>query len=380
MSISEIPPVKITFTTPQDISDEILGGTLSFCKEIGYKPNIIMLTYFWAGLLLSLKDQLYEHNLTEKVLACYTRSLGCLFPKITEDGKTIEQVQDMLQLYWTNLSRDFELLNTEAEVSAFLQIASELNNQDSIASSYLLNKDPQKPFLKISSAIHSSIHRILHQIDNGFGIEYRGILGQIRISNNHQQVATARTENNPPKQSPQKAATTSQPREAISIPWRKIIVWGLVIIAILFVIIHENAPDRTESISSSQQSTLVAVQEPQSGTVLFGTEKFNESELTITASSSESCVVKLKTSSGTTRLSFYVRAGDTVTVGVPAEHLYVYFASGQTWYGEDHLFGDSTSYSKDDQLLDFKQYSWEYTLYPVSYGNFSETPIDPEDF
>ena len=79
-------------------------------------------------------------------------------------------------------------------------------------------------------------------------------------------------------------------------------------------------------------------------------------------------------------MSFYVRAGDTVTVGVPCEYLYVYFASGDTWYGTSHLFGEDTSYSMDDTICDFTEYTWEYTLYPVSSGNFSQTPIDEDEF
>lgn len=119
---------------------------------------------------------------------------------------------------------------------------------------------------------------------------------------------------------------------------------------------------------------------PRSGDILSGSECFDGSELTITADSGSSYVVKLKTPSGVERLSFYVRAGDTVTIGVPAEYLYVYFASGDTWYGKSRLFGDETYYSMDDEVLDFTEYTWEYTLYPVSSGNFSETPIDPDDF
>lgn len=119
---------------------------------------------------------------------------------------------------------------------------------------------------------------------------------------------------------------------------------------------------------------------PRSGDILSGSECFDGSELTITADDSASCVVKLKTPSGAERLSFYVRAGDTVTIGVPAEYLYVYFASGEIWCGKSLLFGDDTYYSMDDEILDFTQYTWEYTLYPVNSGNFSETPIDPEEF
>ena len=120
--------------------------------------------------------------------------------------------------------------------------------------------------------------------------------------------------------------------------------------------------------------------EPRSGTILSGVEYFNGSKITISASSSESCVVKLKTPSEVEVLSFYVRAGETVTVGVPKEYLYVLFASGDVWYGKDDLFGENTSYSKDDEICNFVDYTLEYTLYPVSSGNFSQTPIDEDEF
>ena len=90
--------------------------------------------------------------------------------------------------------------------------------------------------------------------------------------------------------------------------------------------------------------------------------------------------MKLKNSSGTERISFYVRAGETVTVGVPAEYLYVYFASGDIWYGKSNLFGSETHYSKDSKICNFTRYTCEYTLYPVNNGNFSETPIDEDEF
>lgn len=125
---------------------------------------------------------------------------------------------------------------------------------------------------------------------------------------------------------------------------------------------------------------LTPVSEPASGTILYGDECFDGSELTITSSGSDSCYVKLKNSYNETILGFYVRAGETITIGVPAEYLYVYFASGDTWYGMDDLFGSDTAYSMDDEILDFTSYTWEYTLYPVTNGNFSETPIDASDF
>lgn len=162
------------------------------------------------------------------------------------------------------------------------------------------------------------------------------------------------------------------PKNEKPFPWGKLI-FGIAIFVVIIGII-------VSSISGNTDSGLTPMIEPRSGAILSGSEVYDGSEITVTASGGESCVVKLKNRYGIERMSFYVRAGDTVTVGVPSEYLYVYFASGDTWYGMEHLFGKKTSYSMDDEICDFTEYTWTYTLYPVSNGNFSETPIDAEDF
>lgn len=120
---------------------------------------------------------------------------------------------------------------------------------------------------------------------------------------------------------------------------------------------------------------------PASGSILSGRE-YDESEITITADSSCDYVVALKDYWESEYLAFYVRAGTTVTVGVPARTLRVYFASGTEWYGygKGLMFGKNTVYSKDDDLLDFSEYTWEYELQPVYDGNFSETPSNEDEF
>lgn len=127
---------------------------------------------------------------------------------------------------------------------------------------------------------------------------------------------------------------------------------------------------------------LKPVSMPESGTILSGEETKWKSEISVTASYGSSYVVSLKTVSGEERVSFFVRSGDTVTIGVPREKLYVYFACGDTWYGYGRglMFGEDTVYSKDDELLDFSKYSWEYTLYPVTNGNFEESPSSEYEF
>lgn len=128
-------------------------------------------------------------------------------------------------------------------------------------------------------------------------------------------------------------------------------------------------------------NSVKPIKRPANGSILQGHE-YSGSEITITADSDYDYVVSLKSYSGESYLSFYVRAGETVTVGVPAKYLYVYFASGKEWYGygKGLMFGKYTCYSKDDEALDFTEYTWKYTLYPVTNGNFSETPIDGDEF
>lgn len=76
MSLSEAPSIKIKYSTPQDISDEVLGGVIHFCRDTGYKQNMMMLTFFWSSFLLASKKTLDENGILSDTLNCYTRSLG----------------------------------------------------------------------------------------------------------------------------------------------------------------------------------------------------------------------------------------------------------------------------------------------------------------
>lgn len=141
----------------------------------------------------------------------------------------------------------------------------------------------------------------------------------------------------------------------------------------------------TEATSTTPAICLVcremkALPLPASGQVFIGADQYCDSYLTITSSSTESCYIKLKDENKNDVFSFFVRAGDSVEVPVPAETLYAYFSYGKDWYGPEYIFGEGTSYSMDDEPLDFYNYTYQYTLQPVVDGNFSETPIDQEDF
>ena len=150
-------------------------------------------------------------------------------------------------------------------------------------------------------------------------------------------------------------------------------------IVLLVIILVGIIGDINDKINDPDRN-LTPVSEPASGTIFVGSNHRNASQITITAPMDQSCVVKLKTSNGQTKLYFYVRAGDTVTIGVPCQHLYVYFACGKTWYGNENLFGSKTTYSMDSSICDFSNYTWEYTLQKTQNGNFSQKYINENDF
>jgi hypothetical protein len=62
----------------------------------------------------------------------------------------------------------------------------------------------------------------------------------------------------------------------------------------------------------------------------------------------------------------------------------LYYASGVTWYGRTHLFGDETQYSKADTIFTpddiGREQSWEVELVKQIGGNLSTSSADAEDF
>ena len=119
----------------------------------------------------------------------------------------------------------------------------------------------------------------------------------------------------------------------------------------------------------------------KNGQVFIDMNPNKNSTLTINNTSGSSDVyIKLKNSRKSDVFSFYVYKGSNIAVAVPSGKFNVYFSYGTEWYGPNYGFGKDGRYSKDNELLDFSEYEFSYTLYPVEYGNFSETPISNSEF
>jgi len=79
------------------------------------------------------------------------------------------------------------------------------------------------------------------------------------------------------------------------------------------------------------------------------------------------------------------RSGHQVDMRVPFGTYVVKYASGQKWYGYQHLFGPDTAYNKADQMFAFRREGnqikgFSITLYAVPGGNVSSLPINSKDF
>ncbi len=88
---------------------------------------------------------------------------------------------------------------------------------------------------------------------------------------------------------------------------------------------------------------------------------------------------------GRPALTLFVRGGETEKIKVPLGTYELRYASGDKWYGYEHLFGKNTSYSKADKTFTFQVQDnsvngYTVTLYRVANGNLRTSRIGKADF
>ena len=146
-----------------------------------------------------------------------------------------------------------------------------------------------------------------------------------------------------------------------------------------FPLDHEwvEATDTTPKTCSICQK-MEAMPLPENGKV-FIRPYSGGSKLTIKSGPSKATYVKLKKEDGTDVFSFFIRADEEASAAVPRGKFYIYFATGTEWYGTEHHFGSSTTYTKVDEICDFSTYEYTYEL-DKPYGNTSPTDVADSDF
>ena len=152
-------------------------------------------------------------------------------------------------------------------------------------------------------------------------------------------------------------------------------------IAAVLLLASQAAAQSVSTFTAHEQSL------PPSGDVRPQVNASNTAPFRILTSGSDThYFVKLEESgSGRSVLTVFVRSGQQVDIRVPFGTYVVKYASGQKWYGYQHLFGPNTAYTKADKTFAFRREGnqikgFSVTLYAVEGGNTTTLPINRNDF
>ncbi len=134
------------------------------------------------------------------------------------------------------------------------------------------------------------------------------------------------------------------------------------------------------------EPSLVSVPLPNNGEVQMFTDQSRVAPLRIETSGDSYYLVKLvQAYTNNAVMTVFVHGGQSVELQVPLGDYEVKYASGQNWYGYEHLFGEKTSYNKADTTFNFQNNGYQisgYTivLYQVANGNLHTSKISPSEF
>lgn len=85
------------------------------------------------------------------------------------------------------------------------------------------------------------------------------------------------------------------------------------------------------------------------------------------------------------KTSFLIKPGATVDIDVPIGVYRIYYATGTTWYGAEHFFGENTNFYECEGTFDFyddgtELQGWTLELFAQVNGNLDTEVIDAENF
>lgn len=84
-------------------------------------------------------------------------------------------------------------------------------------------------------------------------------------------------------------------------------------------------------------------------------------------------------------IRLYIHGGSSIDIDVPLGEYEIFYATGDSWLGEDELFGPDTRYYKCDDTFLFEETQsgyngWTVSLAPVANGNLDTELIDSDSF
>lgn len=152
------------------------------------------------------------------------------------------------------------------------------------------------------------------------------------------------------------------------------------------------ARERAAAIAAQEAAELRKLERPLPANGVFhmasrsAYDPRNLPPLTVIGPSGSNTLMKLvRDADGAEVMSIFIRAGQTVEVGVPIGDYKVKIASGQIWYGDTVRFGPTTSYARLDVVLKFsiegsQLLGHKLTLNRMRDGNMREAPLSANQF
>jgi hypothetical protein len=152
----------------------------------------------------------------------------------------------------------------------------------------------------------------------------------------------------------------------------------------------ENA--KAEAIASAQAEELRKLEKPLPTNGLFRVANFirydpdRSPPLKLTGSSDSHTLMKLiRVVDDLEVISIFVRAGQTVEVGIPVGTYKAKIATGQTWYGDQVRFGPKTGYAVLDTVQEFtiegnQLLGREIRLTLARDGNLTQSSLSASEF
>ncbi|MFZ0425463.1 MAG: hypothetical protein WAL80_21500 [Xanthobacteraceae bacterium] len=139
----------------------------------------------------------------------------------------------------------------------------------------------------------------------------------------------------------------------------------------------------TQSPSVAPAASCAAKPQPREGIYKWYGPMWGQdiAELTIKTALGSNYFIKLEDLSGRAARAYFLHGGSTQTFPVPLGTFALKYATGQSWCGEDELFGENTATNKADDTFTFEgDTHWSVELILQRNGNLGTRSIPRSQF
>lgn len=160
------------------------------------------------------------------------------------------------------------------------------------------------------------------------------------------------------------------------------------VIIVVGIIGHDNAvSSKSDTPTLSESDTALTPVPVRNGEIVEPPRAYTYAPLSVQASSFENYYVILSPLDGdpAKRMGFYVESGKIAEVSVPLSTFEIYYATGETWYGPDELFGEETRRYQCEGTFEFYDdgeyyQGWTLELFLQDNGNMDYELIGADEW